>query len=363
MNLTLHLTDRCNLRCGYCFVRHGGRRMSASVARAAVDLAWNSGLLNRGFAFFGGEPLLERELIEETVTYARALESTNPAISPFAYKITTNGLLLDDSFLSFAAACGMEVALSHDGLMHEEMRRMPDGASSLAAITAKIPLLLSRQPNALVMATVCPSTAHRLADSVGWLFDQGFRRVNVMPDARPEAGWDDASLDTLREQYARIAQEYVRRAKDGVSFLPFDEKIRSRLHGRCSLCRLGKKQPSVTPDGKLYPCVQFADKPAYAMGDVFSGVDTAAQERLFQQASQQPAECAACVLQARCRNACACLNLQMTGNMHTVSPFQCEHERILIRYADEAAQQLFAQASPAFLRAFYSQTDTAPVYP
>jgi uncharacterized protein len=356
MNLTLHLTDRCNLRCRYCFVPEGNRRMSAATARSAVELSHRSGLPDKGFAFFGGEPLLERELIMETVAYSRGLEGTG---SRFLYKLTTNGLLLDEEFLRFAADCGMEIALSHDGLMHTAMRVPPDGngAASFAAATDAIPLLLGWQPNALVMATVCPSTAGQLAGSVEWLYNKGFRRITVTADARPEAGWDEDSLERLGEQYRRIARFYLDRAAsdDPFSFTPFEEKIRLRVSGSCSDCRLGYRQPSVAPDGTLYPCIQFVDRQDYAIGHVDSGVDEPARARLLARSRMPVSSCADCALEDRCRHHCPCLNLQMTGDMGVVSPVQCLHERLLIPLADDTAARLFAAGNKDFIRRFYEK--------
>lgn len=112
MHYTMHLTTRCNLRCGYCYVDRSDADMSPETAKAVVDLAGRDAK-RAGLIFFGGEPLLRRELIYDTIAYARARE--DKLNCRFFFKITTNGLLLDDEFLDFARREGVFIALSIDG--------------------------------------------------------------------------------------------------------------------------------------------------------------------------------------------------------------------------------------------------------
>ena len=237
------------------------------------------------------------------------------------------------------------------------MRLPPDGNSEagFACATSKIPQLLSWQPNAMVMTTVCVSTVSKLAESVEWLYDHGFRRINVTPDSRPDTGWNEETLESLAEQYRRIARFYVTCFEIGepFTFPLFEEKIRMRLSGRCAACHLGYKQPSVSPDGYLYPCVQFLDQPDYVIGDVFNGLDDNTRRRIHRRSEEPIKSCEGCAIADRCRHHCACLNFQKTGDISLVSPAQCLHERLLIPIADEAAAKLFAMQSSIFLRRFY----------
>ena len=114
MHLTLHLTDACNLRCTYCYVRQDTHAMTPDTAKAAIDLA-AADPGHHGIIFFGGEPLLQRQLIYDTVYYAEALGLPGK----FHYKITTNGTLLDQEFLEFSKQHQVFIALSHDGTAQE----------------------------------------------------------------------------------------------------------------------------------------------------------------------------------------------------------------------------------------------------
>lgn len=124
MHLTLHLTDACNLRCKYCYVRQDTHRMTLDTAKAAVNMAADDPG-HHGIIFFGGEPLLRRQLIYDTVQYAESLGLPGK----FHYKITTNGTLLDDEFLAFSKRYQVFIALSHDGTAQDVCRVYPDGAA------------------------------------------------------------------------------------------------------------------------------------------------------------------------------------------------------------------------------------------
>ncbi|MCL1888658.1 MAG: radical SAM protein, partial [Kiritimatiellaeota bacterium] len=160
MHLTLHLTERCNMACRYCYQTPGADDMAPDTARAAIRACATGE--NCGVIFFGGEPLLRKDLIWDII---RECENEPRR---FHYKVTTNGLLLDEDFLARAKQHRLHIALSHDGVAeaHDTCRVMPDGgrASSRAvgtfdALLPKLELLLRWQPYAPVMLTVNPETA------------------------------------------------------------------------------------------------------------------------------------------------------------------------------------------------------------
>ena len=133
MNMTLHLTDACNLRCRYCYQTRSPERMSEETARKAIDLSrgGGEGVLSKGdtahtgICFFGGEPLLMRGLVEKTVAYAKEIHGKTG--HEFYFRLVTNGILLDESFLEFAAENRIGIGFSHDGLMQDDARIFPDG--------------------------------------------------------------------------------------------------------------------------------------------------------------------------------------------------------------------------------------------
>jgi uncharacterized protein len=313
-----------------------------------------------GLVFFGGEPLLEKELIYKTVEYSKKRAVEVNYQHKFYYKITTNGLLLDEEFLQFSKDCGMVVGFSHDGLMHDDCRVFPDGSGSFDLLNDKIPLLLKYQPYAVAMTTVNPETVHKFADSIQWLFDRGFRYLVSSLNYSPEAKWDSASLKELERQYKKLAKKYLEWTNAGEKFYfgAFEMKILSHLHGEkyCSdRCQLGRKQISVAPDGKLYPCVQFIDDAEYYIGDVHSGADETLRAKVEEKGSKTPATCENCAVKARCNYTCGCLNRQATGFIDAVSPVQCVHEKMLLKIVDGVAEKLYDKRNALFIHKHYNE--------
>ncbi len=350
MNFTLHLTADCNLSCRYCYETHSKRRMTEETALKAVDLAFASGHRKNGFSLFGGEPMLERATVESVCRHAvRRAKETGAEVR---FKMTTNGTLLDEPFLRFANEHGIEIALSHDGLLQDVQRVTRDGKPTRNRLEPIVDLLLAYQPKAVAMQTVTPSTVDRMAESVEWLYERGFSRINTAIDYRPDAEWDDGSMAILKAQYERIADLCEAHFDDArpLHYLNFLSKIAAYLNNRpCMECRLGMRQPSVAPDGSIYPCNQFLDDPDYRMGDVFSGIDTEKQRAIYRASLDPEPDCEGCAIADRCRHHCACLNYSLTGKMHEVAPVQCEHERIVIPVADGLAARLYERKSSRFL--------------
>ncbi len=355
MNFTLHLTADCNLNCRYCYETHTRAHMRETTALQAVDLAFSYGHKSVGFSLFGGEPLLERGVIESLCRYA-AKRGADAGVR-VSYKMTTNGTLLDEPFLRFAEEHSISIALSHDGLLQDAQRVTRDGRGTMRALEPVVDLLLKYQPDAIAMQTVMPSTVRHMAESVEWLYARGFSRINTAIDYRPDAGWDDASMAILKEQYETIADlsERYFDAKRPLLYLNFLSKIAAYLNDRpCIECKLGMRQPSIAPDGSIYPCNQFLNLPDYRMGDVERGIDAQKQREIYLRSLNPEPACEGCAIAVRCRHHCACLNVSLTGHMHEVAPVQCEHERILIPVADALAARLYARKSERFLR-YYSE--------
>ena len=203
------------------------------------------------------------------------------------------------------------------------------------------------------------ATVGGMAESVRWLYERGFSRINTVIDYRPGAGWDDSSLAVLRAQYEAVADLMEARFDDRqpLLFLPFLVKISAYLNDKpCLECMLGMRQPSVAEDGSIYPCNQFLHLEDYRMGHVSTGVDRAKQRAVYTASLAPEPDCVGCAIEGRCRHHCACLNFSLTGDMHTVAPVQCEHERILIPIADDLAARLYEKKSARFLLNYREDT-------
>ena len=357
MHLTLHITNKCNLRCKYCYVKQGSQTMAHKTAFAAVDLA-ASEKKPCGLIFFGGEPLTERGLIYDVVEYSQKIKKDTGQV--FYYKITTNGTLLDEDFLRFSRSINMMIGFSHDGDMQDDCRVFADGTGTAKSLQDKIPLLLGYQPYSVAMCTVNPETAHKLASSVKWLFDMGFRYISISPNYDKSANWDNKSLAALKSEYKKLAELYIGWTRANLKFYLscFEMKISSHLKGEkyCEdRCQLGRKQISVAPDGKLYPCVQFVNDAEFEMGDVFSGVDPEKRKTIEQKGSKTSPICESCAINKRCNHTCGCLNRQATGSIDTISPVQCAHERMLMPIADSIAERLYKERNSLFMHKQYNE--------
>jgi len=122
---------------------------------------------------------------------------------------------------------------------------------------------------------------------------------------------------------------------------------------RHKTCRFGQKQVSINTDGGIYPCLQFVGEPMYKMGGVYSGITAAQKTFVIQQGEKEPSTCSDCALRKRCKYNCCCQNKHLTGKIDQVSPFTCNHEQLLIRYADEAANALFERMDATFIKKQY----------
>jgi uncharacterized protein len=359
MNLTLHLTTACNMRCGYCYSPpRPGRGMSIEVAEQALEMALrHSDDGSVGVAFFGGEPLVELPRIREIVALAEGRVARGEG--RFQFKLTTNGLAMDDAFLDWAEDHRVKVAVSLDGVRaaHDAYRRLPDGGPSFDRILPRLDALLARRPYATVYLTVQPDTAPLLRESVHFLLDRGLRYLVV--SLNYAGAWDGESMGVLEEQLRQLAEDYVIWSRAGRKFYlsPFEVKLASHIQGRdyerCR-CQLGLKQVSVDPEGWLYPCVQFtAGGPAWRIGHVATGIDEAARDRLHAQSQALLEPCGSCGIEPRCAHTCGCLNWQTTGSLTAVSPVLCHYERMMVPLADRVGEILYAEANPVFLRKHY----------
>ena len=357
MHLTLHLTTGCNMNCNYCYFPPINRiDMSEQIATQAILYGFKTAPHNLGIIFFGGEPLLKNNLIKKSIIFSEKLFK-NSNFRPH-YKITTNGLLLDDYFMRFANSVNLAVALSIDGIehAHDYHRKTKDGGNTFKQVEKKLELLLSFQPYASVYMTISPETVYYYYDSVSYLFNKGVKYL--IASLNYAGNWTKIELTELEQQYKQISLLYERMTNDQKKFYfsPFEIKLASRIKGEmyeCDKCHLGMRQVSISHDGSIYPCVQFVNRPEYQIGNVYQGIDNSRRNQLFELSSSNES-CNECALKPRCNNNCSCLNIQTTGNITEVSPILCNTEKILINIVDRLGAKLFKQKSTMFIQKHYN---------
>lgn len=355
MNFTLHLTERCNLDCTYCVNCKKNLDMSEEVMYKACDLAFSKGD-SAGICFFGGEPLLRKDLIYKAMDYCRRLsEKTGKKIY---YKMTTNGTLLDEEFIDTAAKNRLEIGVSFDGKAQDICRRYANGNGTLDDLERISKILLKKMPLSYAMLTLSPDAVDMFCESVEYLYKLGFRRVTATIAYGHRVNWTEEKLDILRQQFRYLASLYSNIFADGKRFFfsPFDSKIRECISGYnpAERCHLGYRQMPVSTEGKLYACTQFMEDERYCFGDVFNGIDVKKQIEIAKQ-SRTPEECKDCGLKTRCTNSCGCMNRLETGNENTVSPLQCAYERMLIEICDEMAEDMFKKYPDRFRKRYYTE--------
>ncbi|ATW28186.1 radical SAM/SPASM domain-containing protein [Candidatus Formimonas warabiya] len=357
MHYTLHLTNQCNMACTYCYVNKDQViSMERETAVKAVNMAAEA-KNSTGIIFFGGEPLMQKNLIYETVEYCTWLEKKHRG--RFHYKVTTNGLLLDEAFMEFSLQEHIFIAFSHDGIReaHDKHRVDNKGKGTFEKLAGKIELLLSKRPYAPVLMVVSPDTVEFYAESVQYLYQSGFRYL--ICSLNYAAAWTDRDLKKLKIQYEKLAAFYLDRTRAENKFYlsPFEVKISSHINGKTYIrerCELGKKQISVGPDGTLFPCVQFVGEKEFAMGHVDTGINEKRREALYGFNEAEKEDCSRCAIKSRCNHHCGCLNKQATGSMEKVSPVLCAHERILVPIADRLAEKLYQKRNPLFIQKHYN---------
>ena len=352
MNLTLHLTDNCNMDCSYCIREKCPRDMTEEVLIKACDLAFSKGT-RAGLCFFGGEPLLKKDLIYKALDYCEA-KSEETGIR-FDCKMTTNGTLLDEEFLDRAGRSDMGIGLSFDGKAQDICRVFVGGKATSSVVEEKAKLLLSRMPDSAALATIAPQAVPYYAESVKYLHDLGFNRVSFVLAYGKKVNWTDSDLDALREQL-ELTADYLKELfikKEHFYMSAFAAKISDCIRGKnpAERCHLGTRQMPVTPKGDLYPCTSFIGDERYLLGNVWDGINEARVLELAKKAST-PMTCAGCDLVKRCTNSCGCANRMNTGNENEVSPLQCTYERMLIEISDNLGNELYQIDPERFAKEF-----------
>ncbi|MBR3464938.1 MAG: radical SAM protein [Clostridiales bacterium] len=338
--------------CSYCIREKCPKDMSEEVLFKACDLAFSKGT-RAGLCFFGGEPLLKKELIYKALDYCEK-KSEKTGIR-FDCKMTTNGTLLDEEFLDRAAKANLGIGLSFDGRAQDVCRIFANGKPTSSVVEEKAKLLLKYIPKASALATIAPQAVPYYAESVKYLHDLGFKNVSFVIAYGHKVNWTDSDLDALRVQLEETAS-YLKELflkKETFYMSAIDSKISDCIRGRnpAERCHLGTRQMPVTPDGTLYPCTSFIGDEKYILGNVFDGIDEAKVIELAKR-SATPETCRECDLVKRCTNSCGCANRMNTGNENQVSPLQCTYERMLIEISDNLGEELYQIDPDRFAKEF-----------
>ena len=337
--LCLHVAHTCNLNCSYCFASQGkfhGERalMSFEVGRQAIDflVAHSGGRTNLEVDFFGGEPLMNWQVVKDIVAYARSLEAEHH--KRFRFTLTTNGVLVDDEVIDFADRELHNVVVSRAGRkeVHDRFRKDYAGRGSYDVIVPKFQKFAKArgERDYYIRGTY----THHNTDFTRDIFhmaDLGFTQLSMEPVVCPPddpCALTEEDMPVLFEQYELLAREMLRREKEGRGFT-FYHYMLDLTHGPCiykriSGCGSGTEYMAVTPWGDLYPCHQFVNDPAYLLGNIWDGVTNEKVRDEFKlcNAYARP-ECQDCWAKLYCSGGCPANAYHASGSIRGIHEQGC----------------------------------------
>ena len=338
--LCLHIAHTCNLNCSYCFASQGkyhGERavMSFEVGKRALDfLVENSGSRrNLEVDFFGGEPLMNFQVVKDLVAYARSIEKEKG--KNFRFTLTTNGVLIDDDVIEFANRECSNVVLSLDGRkeIHDRYRVDYAGNGSWEKIVPKFQKLVEAREgkNYYMRGTFTHANPDFLED-IKVMLDLGFNELSMEPvvcaPGDPSALTAE-DMEIVKDQYEKLAELMLQRDAEGRPFTFYHYMIDLSggpcIYKRISGCGSGTEYMAVTPWGDLYPCHQFVGEEKYLLGNIWDGVsNTEAQGEFAACNVYAREECRGCWARLYCSGGCAANAFHSTGSVTGVYRDGCE---------------------------------------
>lgn len=341
--MCLHIAHDCNLACKYCFAEEGeyhGRRalMSLEVGKKALDyLIENSGnRRNLEVDFFGGEPLMNWDVVKELVKYGR--EKEKEYNKNFRFTLTTNGVLLDDEVMEFVNKEMSNVVMSLDGRkeINDKMRPFRNGKGSYDLIVPKFKKLADsrNQTNYYIRGTFTRNNLDFSKDVIEYA-DLGFTQMSIEPvvaDPEEEYALREEDIPKILEEYDKLAKEYIKRKKEGRGFNFFHFMIDLQqgpcVYKRMSGCGSGTEYLAVTPWGDLYPCHQFVGQEEFLLGNVFDGITNTEVRDEFKLCNVYAKDkCKECFARFYCSGGCAANSYKFHGNITDAYDIGCEMER------------------------------------
>lgn len=338
--LCLHVAHVCNLNCSYCFAGQGAYRgkcglMSLETGKKALDflIAHSGGHVNLDVDFFGGEPLMNWEVVKALVAYGRELEKAHH--KKIRFTLTTNGMLLDDEVTEFCNREMHNVVLSLDGRreVHDRFRKDYQGKGSYDTVVPKFQRFVSKRGDKsyYIRGTYTHYNTDFLQDILH-MADLGFTELSMEPvvcDPSDPCALTEQDLPVLKEQYEELAREMIRRNRQGRGFT-FYHYMLSLTGGPCIYkrvagCGSGTEYLAVTPEGDLYPCHQFVGTSDYCMGNLEQGItNTTLRDQFAACNIYTRPDCADCWAKLYCAGGCAANAYHASGSIHGIYPYGCE---------------------------------------
>ncbi len=338
--LCIHIAHTCNLNCEYCFASQGkyhGERalMSFETGKQALDfLVANSGSRrNLEVDFFGGEPLMNFDVVKQMVEYARSIEKEHN--KNFRFTLTTNGVLIDDDVIDFANREMSNVVLSLDGRkeIHDRYRVDYAGNGSWEKIVPKFQKLVeARKGKDYYMRGTFTHANPDFLNDIKQMLDLGFTELSMEPVVCASGDPSELTKEDMpivKEQYEKLAELMLEKDKEGKPFTFYHYMIDLTggpcIYKRISGCGSGTEYMAVTPWGDLYPCHQFVGDEKFKLGDIWNGVDnTEIQNEFLSCNVYAREECRDCWAKLYCSGGCAANAYHATGSIKGIYKYGCE---------------------------------------
>jgi len=338
--LCLHVAHTCNLNCEYCFASQGkyhGERavMDFETGKRALDfLVENSGIRhNLEVDFFGGEPLMNFNVVKELVAYARSIEKEKG--KNFRFTLTTNGILIDDDVIEFSNREMSNVVLSLDGRkeIHDRYRVDYAGKGSWDVIVPKFQKFVrERGDGEYYMRGTFTHRNPDFVEDIRQMLDLGFTKLSMEPvvcAAGDPSELTEEDLPIILDQYEKLAELMLERENEGRPFTFYhymvDIKGGPCIYKRISGCGSGTEYMAVTPWGDLYPCHQFVGDEKFRLGNIWDGVtNTAVRDEFAACNVYAHPECHDCWARFYCSGGCAANAYHATGKVTGIYKYGCE---------------------------------------
>ncbi|MGH4141070.1 thioether cross-link-forming SCIFF peptide maturase [Clostridium sp.] len=343
----LNIAHDCNLRCKYCFADGEGYDqqkilMSFDIAKRSIDfLIEHSGTrVNIEVDFFGGEPLLNMDVVKKTVTYARSIEKQYN--KNFRFTITTNATLLTEDIMDYLEENMVNVVLSIDGRkeIQDSIRVRINGGGTYDDILPKIKSMVERRVKSKKQYYIRGTFTSQNLDfhkDIKHFIDLGFKEISIEPVVLPPDNTLSIKkeyLEQIYEEYDKIYNELLKH--DDVIFYHFNIDINGGacIYKRISGCGAGFEYIAVTPEGDIYPCHQFVGNKVFYMGNVYDGIKKKEMSTEFRKSNiYNKPDCKKCWARFYCSGGCQANNYNFTGDIKKPYEIGCSMQKKRFEYA------------------------------
>ena len=319
MDYYISITNRCNLHCEYCYEKKLNTKMGMlddKTTRAVIKFV--NSIPNTGtIYYFGGEPLLGKEIIKKITLETKAS----------SYIITTNGTLLDEEYIKWCSEHGVKFNVSHDGADLSARGIDPD------VLNEKIKILKKYQREILLQLVYTEKTLPKLPDNIRYFRSLGITTASATMEESTCPADPDAFGDILLKAWREAV------SISGITILEMANKITAITDQKPHKCELCKRKMYINWDGKIYPCLQFQNRAEFQCGDVFSGINIAPVKEKYPEYGNYPSECDDCAIRRYCDNSCACRKMATSGTLKAVSDASCLEQQILTLVALEKIEE------------------------